>query len=127
MSRQNLPIYGGALKANKIGSFVLGGETFHIIRPGYDSQGRRRTTWTQFVHEDIPIYQIKMDVDLDVAIERFEAAFKVAIGEDRALLLEALKGSKASHRARFMDGETGQEPAPTATQDGVKVGRRYPT
>ena len=55
MSRQNLPIYGGALKANKIGSFVLGGETFHIIRPGYDSQGRRRTTWTQFVHEDIPI------------------------------------------------------------------------
>ncbi|USN16230.1 hypothetical protein PAPPERLAPAPP_04890 [Brevundimonas phage vB_BpoS-Papperlapapp] len=126
MSRQAHALYAGALKANKIGAFVMGGETFHIIKPGYDSQGRRQTRWTQFVHEDVPIYQVKMDVDLDVAMDRFEAAFKTAIGEDRDLLAKALAGAKASHRARFMDGKTGVEPAPTTTQDGVHAGRRYP-
>ncbi|UTC28999.1 hypothetical protein MARCHEWKA_04870 [Brevundimonas phage vB_BpoS-Marchewka] len=126
MSRQSHALYDGALKANKIGAFVLGGETFHIIKPGYDSQGRRQPRWTQFVHEDVPVYQVKMDVDLDVAMDRFETAFKASIGDDRALLTKALAGAKASHRARFMDGKTGVEPAPTATQDGVNTGRRYP-
>lgn len=126
MSRQTHLLYGGALKANKIGAFVMAGETFHIIRPGYDSQARRQPRWTQFVHEDIPVYQVKMDVDLDVAMARFESAFKASIGEDRDLLAKALAGSKASHRARFKDGETGVEPAPTATRDGIKEGRRYP-
>ena len=126
MSRQTHLLYGGALKANKVGAFVMGGETFHIIKPGYDSQGRRQTRWTQFVHEDVPVYQVKMDVDLDAALDRFEAAFKSAIGEDRVLLGKALAGSKASHRARFMDGATGLEPAPTVTRDGKKEGRRYP-
>lgn len=126
MSRQSHALYGGALKANKIGAFVLGGETFHIIRPGYDSQGRRQPRWTQFVHEDVPVYQVKMDVDLDAALERFETAFKAVFGDDRALLARALDGAKASHRERFMDGRTGVEPAPTATRDGVNEGRRYP-
>lgn len=124
MSRQPHALYAGAIKANKVGAFVMGGETFHIIRPGYDSQGRRQPRWTQFVHEDIPIYQVKMDVDLDTAMDRFEAAFKTTIGDDRSLLAKALAGAKASHRARFMDSETGLEPAPTTSQDGPGQGRR---
>lgn len=126
MSRQSHTLYDGAIKANKIGAFMMGGETFHIVRPGYDSQGRRQPRWTQFVHEDIPVYQVKLEVDLDTAMDRFEAHFKATIGEDRDLLARALAGSKSSHRARFKDGKTGVEMAPTATQDGINEGLRYP-
>lgn len=126
MSRQVHLLYGGAIKANKVGAFVLAGETFHVIRPGYDSQGKRRTTWTQVVHEDCPVFQVKVMTTLDQVIATFEDLFRRKVGDDPVVLARALEGSKSEHRRKFMDGKTGEAPAPTATRDGRDEGRRYP-
>ena len=114
------------MKANKIGSFVMGGETFHVVRPGFDIQGRKRTAWTQVVHEDIPVYESRLDVPLDQVLKRFEEQFDALIGDDRKLLAQALKQTKAEHRKKFKDGVSGVEPAPTSSQDGRATGREYP-
>lgn len=126
MSRQVHLLYNGQIKANKIGSFVLAGETFHIIRPGYDVQGKRRTTWTQVVHDDVPVFQIKVTTSLEQVIATFEDLFRRKVGDDPTVLARALDASKAEHRKKFMDGKTGEAPAPTKTLDGKHEGRRYP-
>lgn len=126
MSAKSIPLYDGAIKAHKVGGFIMGGEMFHIIRPGYDVQGQRRIKWTQFVHEDVPIFQVKTDMRLEDAIAHFTAQFdKTFSGDALAKLPRALKNSKAEHRRKFRDGVTGVEPAATTTLDGPAEGVVY--
>jgi hypothetical protein len=126
LSRDILPIYDGAIKANRIGAFVLGGETFYVTRPGYCSQGKRRSEWTQIVHEGIPIYEVKLSVDMAQVISNFETSWKRWIGDDRALLGKALTACKKERRKKFRDEKTGVEPAPTFSRDSTAQGLRYP-
>lgn len=127
MSKKTIPLYGGAIRAHKLGAFVRGGETFHVIRPGYDIQGQRRIKWTQFVHEDVPIFQVKLDVGLDAAMEAFDKAFEaVFAGPDLAKLPRALESAKAEHRRKFKDGVSGLEAAPSVTADPAGPGSVYP-
>lgn len=121
-----LPIYGDAIRANKIGSFVMGGETFHIIRPGYCIQGKRRQAWTQFVHDGIPVYETKVKSDMAQSIAQFERLWAKHIGADRDLLSKALSRCKDERRRKFRDGESGETPAP-AMRDGRSEGKRYPS
>lgn len=126
MSRRDyLPIHGGAIRANRIGSFVMGGETFHVIRPGYCTQGKRRENWTQVVHEDIPIFEAKLKVELTHVFDQFESKWKRTIGDDRDLLLRALAACKKERRRKFKDGVSGEAPAQSITRDGRGEGRRY--
>lgn len=127
MTRDALPIYGGAIQANKIGSFIMGGETFHIIRPGYCSQGKRRLTWTQFVHDGVPIYETKVRVELDKVIQQFESMWRRHIGDDLDLLARALANTKKEHLRKFRDGVSGEAPAPTVAHDGRKTRLSYPS
>lgn len=127
MSKKTIPIYGGEIKAHTLGSFVMGGEVFHVIRPGYCIQGKRRTAWTQIVHEDIPIYGVRNYTELSAAIAQFEGQWKKYIGDDKVLLGKALASCKKEHRRKFRDGESGEAPAPTVTRDGRGQGKRYPS
>lgn len=127
MSRQTLPLFGGAIRANKVGAFVMGGETFHVIRPGYDTQARRRTTWTQVVHEDVPIYAVKVRTDLAAVIAQFEAQWRRHIDDDAVILSKALALCKGERRRKFKDGVTGESPAPAAKLDSSGQGVRYPS
>lgn len=125
LRRQTAPLYGEAIRANKLGAFVMGGEPFQVIRPGYDIQGRRRTTWTQIIHEDIPIFTARKDAPLREVIAQFESLWSRAIGEDRDLLLRALAACKKEHRRKFRDGESGEAPAPTISRDGKRETQAY--
>lgn len=125
MSRDLLPLHQGAIRANRIGSFVMGGESFHIIRPGYCTQGKRRLKWTQFVHDDVPIFEVKLQVDLDRAIAQFESQWKRTVGDDRELLARALENCKRERRRKFRDGVSGVAPAPSASTHDRSEGRRY--
>lgn len=115
------PIYGGAIQANVIGSFVRLGQSFLVIHPGYDAQGRKRTAWKQVVHEDVPIWEHKLEAALPTVLERFSERFVDGIGDDTELLIRALTRCKAARRAAFMDGKSGVEPAPTL-HDGRSPG-----
>lgn len=125
MSRKTWALYEGQIKANKVGAFVMGGETFHIVRPGFDIQGRKRTAWTQVCHDDIPIFTVRMDVALDQVMGKFETEFDSVIKGDVDLLTRALDQCKREHRRKFKDGVSGIEPAATLTGDGRGTGRRY--
>lgn len=125
--REVVPIYDGAIRANKIGSIVKGGETFQIIRPGYCVQGKRRMTWTQVVHEGVPIYEAKVWSDLNTFLDQFDSLWAKHIGSDPELLKKALHRCKEEHRRKFRDGTSGEAPAPSLTRDGRGEGRRYPT
>lgn len=125
MSRDYLPLHGGAIRANKLGTFVMGGETFHVIRPGYCTQGKRRATWTQIVHEDVPIFEVKLAVELPRVYEQFESQWARTIGKDRDLLARALTACKNERRRKFKDGVSGEAPAPGVTADGRGPGKTY--
>ena len=124
MSRDYLPIYDGAIQANRIGTFTRGGLTIHIIRPGYDSQGRRRQSWTQFVVDGVPIYEVKVRVELDVALKKFDELWAKFITPE--VLPQALANCRNDHLTKFKDGVTGESPAPSLAHDGRPEGKRYP-
>lgn len=126
MSHNVLPLYGGAIRANKLGTFVKNGETFHVIRPGYCSQGKRRLSWTQVVHEDIPVFTIKVRAEMPAVLERFDSLWAKHIGEDKTLTKKALTATKNEHRRKFRDGKSGEAPAPSLNKDGRGEGKRYP-
>jgi hypothetical protein len=125
LKRDTLPIHAGAIRANRLGSFVMGGETFHVIRPGYCTQGKRRDTWTQVVHEDVPVFEVKVKVELHYVFEQFETMWRRTIAEDRDLLARALAACKKERRRKFKDGTSGEAPAPGITSDKRGDGRRY--
>lgn len=123
--RDLIPLYDGALQANQVGRFARGGATFDIIRPGYDAQGRRRTTWTQFVFEGVPVFEVKRKVNLDVAMEIFDELWAEHIKDEHDLLLQALNSTRKDRLSKFRDGRTGESPAPALTVDGREEGKRY--
>ncbi len=118
-------LYGGAIEAHQIGVFIMCGETFRIIRPGYNAQGQRKNTWTQIVHEDIPVYETKIKADVARAMALFQGNWKKTIGDDRELMRKALAACKASRRRQFGDGSAGVQPAQSLTRDGRGRGKRY--
>lgn len=126
MKRDMIPIFDAALKANRIGGFTKGDEKFDIIRPGYDSQGRRRTTWTQITHDGIPVYTVKMDVDLNAVLKKFNDLWEKSIAPAPEVLKKALKNAKAEARSKFRDGKSGEAPAPALTVDGRGPGVQNP-
>lgn len=127
MRRSVHPLWGGAIKANKVSAFVRCGQTFHVIRPGYDIQGRRRPTWTQVVHGDVPVYTVKTSVTVRQVTDRFDALFDRHIGADETLLAKALELCKGESHRKFQDGVTGESPAPAVTHDKRGRGFKYPT
>lgn len=124
--RDVILLYDGALKANRVSSVVRLDQTFDIIRPGFDAQGRRRTSWTQIVHEGVPVFEVKVLTDLDNVLDKFERQFDRDIGQDADLLTQALAQVKRERRAKFRDGVSGVEPAP-APQDKRQPPRKYPS
>lgn len=124
-ARDLIPIYDGALQANRIGAFTRCGATFDIVRPGYDAQGRRRHTWTQFVFEGVPVFEVKKQVQLDAAMDQFDALWKQHIGADCDLLRRALQAARNERLAKFRDGRTGESPAPAVSVDGREDGKSY--
>jgi len=125
---RKVALYGGAIKAHCIGSFMKGPHAIDIIRPGYDSQGRRRNGWTQFVHKGVPIFEVKMQKTLAVAQERFDTLWEKYIGAPNSEL--AFKALAAVHKERiekFQDGKTGESAAPALTRDGRGDGKQYNT
>lgn len=127
MSRDLIPLYGGQINANRIGTFTRAGVAFDIIRPGYDSQGRRRIAWTQFVYQGVPVYEVKLRADTTEAMKRFDQEWRRAIeGENAWKLIPALEACIKDRRAKFRDGVTGETPAPALAVDGRGDGKRYP-
>lgn len=121
-----IPLYDGALRGNKVGSIVKGPRTFDIIRPGYDAQGRRRTKWTQIVHDGVPIFEMKVRTDMNAVLDRFDQLWGRFIGPDDCDLADrALAGVKRERTSKFRDGRTGVEPAPSVAIDGRGDGQRY--
>lgn len=111
-------MYDGAIRANRVGVFVKSGLQFEIVRPGYDSQGRRRQQWTQVVHNGVPVFTVKLIRPISDVIDRFDALWEKWIGDDADILGKALRSNHAAHMSRFRDGVTGESPAPTHTMDG---------
>lgn len=130
MSPDTITLYpehpGGELQANRVGSFVTGGLEFDIIRPGYDAQGRRRTGWTQFVVDGVPVYEVKVQTDLPTAMRRFNDQWARFIGGDKLLAQEAAQMARRERIAKFRDGRTGEAPSPSPTRDPREPGIRRP-
>ena len=122
MSRDYLPLYDGSIKANRIGTFTRDGLTIHIVRPGYDSQGRRRQAWTQFVIDGIPIYEVKMRITETAAIKRFNELWTKYITPE--IRDQAYVNCRKERLAKFKDGVTGESPAPALSPDGRPGGKQ---
>lgn len=112
-----IELYDGALKAHRAASFVKDGFYIEVVRPGYDSQGRRRNSWTQFSHEGIPIYEVRTQMPMRDAITRFDELWDDYFAANPGLLTDALEGVKRERRRAFKAKYSGVPPAPAATQD----------
>ena len=124
------PIYDGKIKARNASGMVRLGQNFQVIYPGYDSQGRRRQSWTQVVWKGIPIWETKLACTLSAAIAKFDSEMAKHVGKDTDLLVKALNQAAEHRRKRFQDGVTGEAPAPTLTADSRSakgVGINYVT
>lgn len=111
-------IYGD-VEAHLVGQFLIDGHSIEVIRPGYDSQGRRRKVWTQFVWNGVPIYEVKVQCKLAHAIERFELNWARAFDESTPDEIKAaLEGARRERTRKFRDGRSGETPAPSITLDG---------
>ena len=118
-------LYEGALKGRVVGAFVRLGRDFTVIRPGFDAQGRKRTTWTQVVVDDVPIWEWKITAPLDFVLAKFDSEMKRTIGRDKALFERALQMAQNRRRKVFRDGVAGEAPAPSVALDGRQGGRLY--
>jgi hypothetical protein len=118
-------LYDGALEGNCVGRFVRAGLAFDVIRPGFDAQGVKRQTWTQIVHEGVPIYEVKVRTDLDNVIDRFDALWESHIGDDEAFLARALASVKRERVSKFRDGKSGVASAPTLAHDDHPYPHHY--
>ncbi len=108
----------GGIKAHVVGSFQRHGHTLYVIRPGYDAQGRRRTAWTQVVHDGVPVWEHKLRADLGKVLAKFDDLWRTAIGKNQRLSTDALAQTRQARLRAFKDGQAGVEPAPALTRDG---------
>lgn len=116
----------GSIRANRIGGFVRAGRGFDVIRPGYDAQGRRRTSWTQIVHRGVPVFEVKVLAPLDKVLERFDTLWDKTLGADDALTERALAAVTRHRLSRFRDGYSGVAQTREVSQDGRGPARAYP-
>lgn len=114
----------GSIKANVVGSFMRHGHTLYVIRPGFDAQGRSRKSWTQVVHDGVPIWEHKLKAPLNKVLAQFDSLWRQAIGQNRRLSAEALAATRAARERAYLDGVSGIEPAPALTRDGRDEGYR---
>ena len=114
----------GEIRAHVVGSFMRHGATLYVIRPGYDAQGRSRKSWTQVVHDGVPIWEHKLRAPLNKVLAQFDSLWRSSIGQNRKLSAEALIATKAARQRAYMDGMSGIEPAPALTRDGRDEGFR---
>lgn len=122
-----LSIYNEAIRANRVGAFIKNGLAFDVIRPGYCIQGTRRPTWTQVVYDGVPVFEIKTNVSLMTAMERFDRHWDSIVGTDQGLAVRALAACRKARLERFRDGVTAETFAPSVTQHGKGEGLVYPT
>lgn len=108
----------GEIKAHVVGSFMRHGVTLYVVRPGYDAQGRSRASWTQVVHDGVPIWEHKLRAPLNKVLAQFDSLWKTAIGQNRRLSAEALVATRAARLRTFKDGMSGVEPAAAVSRDG---------
>lgn len=108
----------GEIKAHVVGSFMRHGAILYVVRPGYDAQGRSRPSWTQVVHDGVPIWEHKLRADLSKVLAQFDSLWKASIGQNRKLSAEALLATRAARLRTFKDGAAGIEPAAALTRDG---------
>lgn len=106
-------IYNGTIKANYIGEFSRGSIDFTIIRPGFDIQGRKRISWTQFVVDGVPVFEVRKRSTLEGAMDKFDALWDQHIGQDTELLRKAITACQKERLSKFQDGVSGESPAPT--------------
>lgn len=125
MKRDMIPLYRGELMANRVGKIIRGDLEFDIIRPGYDSQGRRRASWTQFCIFGVPVYECKKHLTMGAAIKEFDRLWTLYIGDDLDLAQRAINAARVERKRRFRDGVTGESPAPALRVDGRPEGERY--
>lgn len=115
----------GEINASTAGAFLHHQHSFHVIRPGYDAQGRRRQGWTQIVYKDVPIWEWKLEAPLTDVIGQFKKLWKESIGGDRTLASKALRMTMKARREKHRDGVSGETPAKALTVDGRGQGSRY--
>lgn len=118
MKRDTIPLYEGQLMANRVGRIVRAGIEFDIIRPGYDTQGRRRTTWTQFCVEGVSVYEYRKQARLDKAIRQFDKLWAKRIGTNDDLARAAVAAARKERQGKFRNGTSGESPAPALRIDG---------
>ena len=108
----------GRVKAHVVGSFMRHGAILYVVRPGYDAQGVRRPSWTQIVHEGVPVWEHKLRAPLSKVLAKFDDLWRTSIGQNRKLSAEALDATRAARLRVFKDGMSGVEPAPALSRDG---------
>lgn len=120
-----VPVYDGALKGNFVGGFIKDGYDIQVIRPGLDSQGKRRPAWTQFLIDTIPIFETKLQQPIRDAVATFEAKWDQSLGSlDPEQLAAAVKSALGERRRKF---DPDKEPAPGITVDGATTKQGYVT
>ena len=116
----------GSIKAHVVGGFMRGSRHLLLISPGYDSQGRRRTGWTQVVYGDTPIWEFKRQANSNEVCRQFAKLWDEAFGQRNTPLIEkALQMVVAARNKAWKDGESGMAPAPAITKDGRSAGQIY--
>lgn len=108
----------GEIKAHVVGSFMRHGATLYVVRPGYDAQGRSRASWTQIVHNSVPIWEHKLRAPLTKVLSQFDALWRQTIGNNKKLSREALDATRAARMRTYKDGMSGVEPAAALSRDG---------
>lgn len=117
MKRDTIKLYDGSIVANRAARYSKAGLNFDIISPGYDVQGNKRETWTQFVYKGVPVFEIKLRVKVLQAIAQFDKLWDKHITTQKHVR-EALSQCMSARQKRFKDGKSGVEPAPALTVDG---------
>lgn len=118
-------LYGGKVKGKCIGAFIRDDFEFQIVKPGIDIQGRNRTRWTQIVWSGVPVWEMKLDVPLTAALEKFNILWEQYFKDKPDFALKVLESEKADRERHFQDGVKGEVVAP-APLDGANEGTRYP-
>jgi len=120
-----IPLYDGSIQGNRVGCFTRGDLQIDVIKPGFDSQGRSRQSWTQFVIDGVPVYEVKLRTQLPDAMRKFDDLWSKYIESDPSVLDKALAACRADRLAKFKDGKTEESPAPALSHDGRPDGKQY--
>lgn len=129
MSRRYLTLYPGhergSVEASYVGAMMFNDHSMYVLRPGYDIQGNKRTDWTQFVVEGVPVMEIKAAVDVLAAMKLFKEQTNW-LRKEPELAAKAIERARQERLRKWRDPEYGAEPAPSVGVDGLSPGQHYP-